>query len=209
MKIKTSAVIVMSAILGLMVARAGAQRELRPTERVPPAIKPEQERMRPAMPMADPPGARYYSIPPYEFTKNHFSGSASPYIHDYKVELLIPGQTGKVVPGTHSFGAGVHLPDGAVIWGWRAWVEDDNPGAGSLVGLRKAPLSSGSRSWIGNSQATSDEQDSDETMLLQQTSLDEAVENRRYYYTMEFQVSGSSVGLYGVVIIYTMPVAAN
>ncbi len=185
-------------VTGLMVAGVRAQQ--RPVRQ---RIRPEDAARQPAILAGDPAGARYYSIPAWDFCA-HRHRAAVGWTHDEgSVGMLGSGDEQE---GMNVFGTAVHLPDGAVIWGWRAWVRDSNPKARmDGLGLTNFSPSPGTSSQIGATHETTIEHNSPEVMLMRERSLNVAVNNKDHSYSMRFDTSGSKVELLGAVIIYTMP----
>lgn len=175
----------------------------RPIQRAgPETIQSNKARPQRVFSMGDPPGARYYSISPWDFSA-HRNPSPVGWNHTGSVGMM---GSGNAQEGLILFGAGVHLPDGAVIRGWRAWVRDNNPKARmESLRLEQSPLSSGNRIQVGNRHETTAEHDTPQVLLMQERSLSTAVDNRNHSYSMTFDVSGSKVELLGAVIVYTLP----
>lgn len=115
-------------------------------------------------------------------------------------------------PTTGSLRAAINLPDGATIWGWRAWIRDMDPETNLTIALMRTEHGTGyeGRTYpIGESQATtvafSQQYAQDDFLVLSQVQLNHAVDNGKNYYWLGIDLGSLRVTFNSAVIIYTMP----
>lgn len=158
-------------------------------------------------PPPDPVGAKYYALGPMAFNTDNSFGKITPFQCDfYRLNLQSANTNDKLDARSWGFFAPVHLPGGAVIWGWRAWVVDNLP-TGQISRLGVYIVKPGEiYSWIvGTPQETSIPSAENTVKMLYQANQSRVVNNRDYYYSFYFQVRGVNVEFRGAVIVYTMP----
>lgn len=148
------------------------------------------------MPPPDPPGALYYSISPIAFALDTIGAKYSKSVFQL---TLLKGS------GGGSFVAPINLPQGARIWGWRAWVRDMS--SSTYIGAvleAKDHGSPGALRKLGNLKQTSNQFKKDAVVVLHDGKINYQVENAARSYFLRCNLGAPSVYLHGAVIIYTM-----
>jgi len=153
---------------------------------------------------SDPAGALYYSIGPSDCSPDNAYGQITPFIRDWRYLKLLPMGSETLVRD-FGFTAPLHLPQGAVIWGWRAWVVD-NLAMGQIRRLAVYYGKHGENTAVnvGFPQETSIPSAETTVKILHQENLNHVVNNRDYSYSLYFVIRGINVEFRGAVIIYTM-----